>query len=277
MRRFSRAGESGRLMISLTLRPAFSIAARRGVWLGVDLRIFTPQVFSMTVEKGNSFPVTELRPAKVTFSWEIFRSTTAGRKTSWGIFGASTVGRKKYPSKAARTKVKMGRMNFIGIRLQKKPASGDAGFLKRRGRSLDHGLDELLELHDVSGEGADPLRCFLGGHGVFVELEAEGFFVVGDLVEVAVRRVGIELLLKRSVSILKLFEKSGRDGEKIATGKGGDLTDITERSAHDFGLVAVLLVVVVDLGHGKDAGIFVAGVFLARVVLIPVVDTTDER
>ncbi len=42
-------------------------------------------------------------------------------------------------------------------------------------------------------------------------------------------------------------------------------------------LVAEFLVVVVDLGHGVDAGIVGGSVVLAGVLLVPVEDAADER
>jgi hypothetical protein len=41
-------------------------------------------------------------------------------------------------------------------------------------------------------------------------------------------------------------------------------------------LVAELLVVVVDLGDGLDAGVVGAGVVLAGVLLVPIENATDE-
>src|SRR5687768_3593152 len=45
-------------------------------------------------------------------------------------------------------------------------------------------LHELLQLHNVGGEGADALGGLFGGHGVLVEGEAEGLLVEADLLQV---------------------------------------------------------------------------------------------
>ena len=147
--------------------------------------------------------------------------------------------------------------------------------LKRIDVRLDHLGDELLELDNVSGEGTDALSGLFGGHGVLVELKAEGFFVVGDLFEIA-GASGVELALEGSLGVLQLFEKAGRNGEKIATGKAGDLSGVPEGRSHDLGLVAVFLVVAVDLGNGLHAGIFIADVIGVVLLFEPVVDATDE-
>jgi hypothetical protein len=52
----------------------------------------------------------------------------------------------------------------------------------------------------------------------------------------------------------ELGEQLGSDGEQVAAGELGDLADVAEARAHDDGLVAELLVVVVDRGDGLDAG-----------------------
>ena len=55
-----------------------------------------------------------------------------------------------------------------------------------------------------------------------------------------------------------------------------DLAGVAEAGSHDHGLVAELLVVVVDGGDGLDAGVVCAGVVLAGVLLVPVEDAADE-
>ena len=60
---------------------------------------------------------------------------------------------------------------------------------------------------------------FLGRHGIFVELKAEGFFVVGNLVEIAVRSVGIELLLKGRVRV-RVSVGGGVVGSGLGLGLG---------------------------------------------------------
>ncbi len=67
-----------------------------------------------------------------------------------------------------------------------------------------------------------------------------------------------------------------RDGQVVDTSKLGDLTSVSERSTHDDGLVAELLVVVVDGLDRGDTGVLLLGVVLLGRGLVPVEDTTDE-
>lgn len=104
----------------------------------------------------------------------------------------------------------------------------------------------------------------------------------------------IELLGNRVGGVVQLLEKVGLqscqlyfeslfgtgtygDGEVIAASELSDLANVAERSAHDDGLVAVLLVVVENGAHGLDTGVFVLGVLLLVVGLVPIKDATDER
>jgi hypothetical protein len=67
-----------------------------------------------------------------------------------------------------------------------------------------------------------------------------------------------------------------RDGQVVAAGQLGDLADVTEGSTHDNGVVAVLLVVVVDGLHRLDAGVLLGGEFALVGSLEPVEDAADE-
>ena len=87
----------------------------------------------------------------------------------------------------------------------------------------------------------------------------------------------IELPLEGSGCGLKLAERQpGCDGEEIAACKLDDLASVTEAGAHDDGLVAETLVVVVDGGDRLDAGVVGTNVVLASVLLVPVEDASDE-
>ena len=68
-----------------------------------------------------------------------------------------------------------------------------------------------------------------------------------------------------------------RDGEVIAASKFSDFSYVTERCAHDNGLVAVLLVVVEDAVHALHARIFMSRIVLLHGGLIPVENAADER
>jgi hypothetical protein len=67
-----------------------------------------------------------------------------------------------------------------------------------------------------------------------------------------------------------------RDSEVVASGELSDLTNVSERSAHDDGLVIVLLVVVVNFNDGLDTGVLLLLVLLLVGSLVPVKDTANE-
>lgn len=73
-----------------------------------------------------------------------------------------------------------------------------------------------------------------------------------------------------------IFATTYGDSKVIATSELSDLTNVSERSAHDDGLVAELLVVVVDLDNGLDTGVLLLLVLLLVVGLVPVKDTANE-
>ena len=66
------------------------------------------------------------------------------------------------------------------------------------------------------------------------------------------------------------------DGQEVGAGEFLDFADIAEAGAHDFGVVAELLVVGVDFFHGEHAGVLGGGVILAGALLVPVHDAADE-
>ena len=71
--------------------------------------------------------------------------------------------------------------------------------------------------------------------------------------------------------------RSGTDGEQVRSGQADNLIHVAEARAHHLSLVAEFLVVVVNAGHGCDAGVLVGWNFRAAVLLlVPVVDTADE-
>lgn len=71
-------------------------------------------------------------------------------------------------------------------------------------------------------------------------------------------------------------EKTYGDGKVVAASELSDLASVAERSAHDNGLVAELLVVVVDLLDGLHTRVLLLGVVLLGGSLEPVKDTADE-
>lgn len=69
---------------------------------------------------------------------------------------------------------------------------------------------------------------------------------------------------------------SYRDGQVVAASKLSDLASVSERSTHDNGLVAVLLVVVEDALDGGNTGVLLLGVVLLGAGLEPVKNAADE-
>lgn len=67
-----------------------------------------------------------------------------------------------------------------------------------------------------------------------------------------------------------------RDGQVVTASQLCDLTDVTEGSTHDDGLVAVLLVVVENALNGLDTGVLLGGIVALVRSLVPVQDTADE-
>lgn len=137
----------------------------------------------------------------------------------------------------------------------------------------------LLELSGIGSKLADTLGQLLGGHGILVQLPAESSLVEGDLGVLLGGRgseLGAQLALKGLVRLVELVQEVGRDGQEVASGQLLNLANGAERGAHDDGLVAVLLVVVVDLGDRDDTGILSASVLLLVGSLVPVKDTADE-
>jgi hypothetical protein len=88
--------------------------------------------------------------------------------------------------------------------------------------------------------------------------------------------LSLELLGNLVGAVVELLEEVGGDGEVVAASELGDLAEVTERGAHDDGLVVVLLVVVEDLNDGLDTGVVGGIVLLLGVGLVPVEDTADE-
>ncbi len=89
----------------------------------------------------------------------------------------------------------------------------------------------------------------------------------GDRIELA-RQVGL--------GGFELGQQLRGDGEQVAAGELSNLADVAEACAHDYGLVAKMLEVVVNPGDGFDARIVGALVVLAGVLFVPVEDAADE-
>jgi hypothetical protein len=74
---------------------------------------------------------------------------------------------------------KMGRLGEATLPYAKKAPHQilGAGLMMGMLDDLQRLVDEFLEFDDVGSEVADALCGFLGRHGVFVEHQAEGFFI----------------------------------------------------------------------------------------------------
>lgn len=145
--------------------------------------------------------------------------------------------------------------------------------------SLDLLLKEVPQGHGIGSELGDTLTQLLNGHGLLVEVEAESGLVVEVLALGDVQTGGtggVELLGHGGGRVVQLLQQVGRDGQVVAASQLGDLASVAEGGTHDDGLVAVLLVVVVDGLDGLDTGVLLGGVVALVGVLVPVKDTTHE-
>ena len=164
-------------------------------------------------------------------------------------------------------------------------------------RLLDLLTEDVLEGNSIGSEFRDTLAELLGGHLVLVEVEAEGGLVVDVALLLNVKRVGlggIELLGNGLGGVVQLLEEVGlyvvsirtwaaglykstySNGEVVTSSELSNLANGAERSTHDDGLVAVLLVVVEDAADGLDTGVLLLGVLLLGCSLVPVKDAADE-
>lgn len=114
--------------------------------------------------------------------------------------------------------------------------------------------------------------------------EASSFLgTASELLMSSSRRLGCEKgLAKRNKrqGVFRCQKRGGfktyRDGEVVAASELSNLTGAAERGAHDNGLVAKLLVVLVDALDGGDARVLLLGVLLLVVGLEPVENAADE-
>lgn len=107
-------------------------------------------------------------------------------------------------------------------------------------------LDQhLLQTSAVLGETSDTLVELVKRHNIFEKGPSElGLVVeVGSLGDGLASGRSVELLGEVVLRLVELIEELGGDGEEVATGKSGNFASVSERSTHDDGLVAVLLVV----------------------------------
>lgn len=107
-------------------------------------------------------------------------------------------------------------------------------------------LDQrVLQSSTVLGETSDTLVELVKGHDIIEKGPSElGLVVkVGSLGDGLASGRSVELLGEVVLRLVELIEELGRDGKEVATGKSGDFASVSERSTHNDGLVAVLLVV----------------------------------
>jgi len=144
---------------------------------------------------------------------------------------------------------------------------------------LDLGLEDILEGDGISGKGTDTVGELLGGHLVFVEVEAEFGLVVDVGLPLDVEGVGAlgcELLWDGFLGVVKLLEEVWRDGQVVATSQLGDFTLVSEGSTHYNGLVTELLVVVENALDRADTWVLRSRVGLSGGSLVPIENTSDE-
>jgi hypothetical protein len=140
-------------------------------------------------------------------------------------------------------------------------------------------LEDALESDSISSELADTLSELLNSHLVLVEVEAEESLVLDVRLLLDVERRGlrsIELLRDRLGGVEEVLEQVGRDGQVVTASKLSDLASVSERGAHNNGVVTELLVVVEDLLDRLDTRVLLLGVLLLGGGLEPVKNTADE-
>lgn len=101
---------------------------------------------------------------------------------------------------------------------------------------------------------ADALGEFLGGHGIFVGEPAELAFVECQAWLASLARG--ELARQGALVIAELLQQLRADGQAVAAGQLLDLADVAEAGAHDHGVVAVGLVVIVNTRDRLHARVF---------------------
>lgn len=79
------------------------------------------------------------------------------------------------------------------------------------------------------------------------------------------------------LSSSKRSKEGGADGELVASSQLNDLTGVAEGCCHDRCRVAVVLEVLVDLGHRDDARVLMGRKFSALFGLVPIHDAPHER
>ena len=139
-------------------------------------------------------------------------------------------------------------------------------------------LHNFLQLDDVSGEPTDTRREFFRSHGILIDHPTKGLFIHINLRDVHISRLGgIQLELNLVGRSRKLVQQCGGNRQTVATSQLDNLTAVAERGSHDYGVVAVLLVVVIDLRHGNDSRILSGGKSIDFLVgFVPVHDTTNK-
>lgn len=145
--------------------------------------------------------------------------------------------------------------------------------------SLDLLGKKLLEGNGISSELGDTLTELLNTHSLLVEVETELSLVVEVLALLDLKAggtSGVELLGHGLGGVVEVLQEVGGDGQVVTTSQLSDLADVTERGTHDNGVVAELLVVVVDVLDGLDTGVLLGGVVALVGSLEPVKNATNE-
>src|SRR5215813_6204250 len=136
----------------------------------------------------------------------------------------------------------------------------------------------LLQVTSIAVEFSDAFGELLRRHRISVVHPAKGLFIEQQpllFVRQCLRR--IELTLKGSFRLLQLLEQIWTDREQVASSQPHDLIHVAEACAHHLGLVAKLLVVVVNACDGGYARILVGWDLCTTLLVVPVVNSADER
>lgn len=157
---------------------------------------------------------------------------------------------------------------------------GIPNWLQLKYLGLKLSLQDGTKSISILGKGSDTSGQLDYSHFVVVKVETELGLIskVGNLLQIEAGSLGGIKLLGDSVgAVVELLKKGGGDGQKVNTSEFLDLTDVTERSTHDNGLVTEFFVVVEDVRDTDDTGVFLSGIVTVILSLVEIENTTDER
>ena len=116
----------------------------------------------------------------------------------------------------------------------------------------------------INGELANSLSQFFGGHSVLVHHPAKRFFIELEFSADIGDALGIEFALQVGIVVGERLHQSRADSQAITAGQLLDFAGIAKTGTHDHGFVAVVLVVIVNLGNRTYPGVLLAAMFLTE-------------